>query len=90
MKPDGTIELPDGGGTIKPGDKLPNGATLTDYVTVTYEPGDGTGNTIRQLVKKNVATGLLGKDEFAPPANKVFDKWTDGQKFYEVPWSSTL
>lgn len=85
VKPDGTIELPDGGGTIKPGDKLPNGATLTDYVTVTYEPGDGTGNTIRQLVKKNVATGLLGKDEFAPPANKVFDKWTDGQKFYEVP-----
>lgn len=76
IQPDGTIELPNGG-TIGPDDKLPNDAALTDYVVVTYDPNGGTGNIIRQLLKKDEAAHLLGDDVFTAPHGSVFVNWLD-------------
>ena len=77
IQPDGTIELPNGGGTIRPDDKFPDGAALTDYVVVTYDPNGGTGNIIRQLLKKDEAAHLLGDDVFTAPHGSVFVNWLD-------------
>ena len=76
IKPDGTIVLPNNGGTIPPSNKLPDDVILTDYVVVTYEPNGGTGDVIKQVLKKNEESKVLGGDVFtAPAADQVFAKW---------------
>lgn len=47
---DGTIHLPDGGGTITPDNKLP-GATPTGYISVVYKANGGTGDDVIDLIK---------------------------------------
>ena len=76
VKPDGTIELPNGGGTIRPGDKLPDDLFSQTYVVVTYEPGNGgVGNVIREMVEVNVETWTLSGTKFTAPYGKEFDVW---------------
>lgn len=76
VKPDGTIELPNGGGTIQPGDKLPDDLFSQTYVVVTYEPGNGgVGNVIREMVEVNVETWTLSGTKFTAPYGKEFDVW---------------
>lgn len=76
VKPDGTIELPNGGGTIQPGDKLPDDIFSQTYVVVTYEPGNGgVGNVIREMVEVNVETWTLSGTKFTAPYGKEFDVW---------------
>ena len=76
VEPDGTIKLPDGT-EIGPDDRIPDDVTLTDYYVVTYEPGDGSGDVIRQIVEKGTNTTLLGADTFTAPNSKTFDGWLD-------------
>ena len=74
--PDGTIKLPAPDNTeIKPGDKIPD--QTTDYATVTFEAGAGTGNTIKQLVQKNSKINLLDESTFTAPDNHFFVGWKD-------------
>lgn len=74
--PDGTIKLPAPDNTeIKPGDKIPE--TTTTYVTVTFEAGNGTGSTIKQIVNKNSKINLLDESAFTAPANHFFVGWKD-------------
>ena len=72
--PDGTIKLPDGT-TIEPGDKLPNDVISDTYAIVTYEPNGGSGNVIRQMVKKNEAGTALSGDVFTAPRGMIFEQW---------------
>ena len=76
VKPDGTIKLPDGT-VIDPDQRIPDDVTPTDYYVVTYEPGDGSGDVIRQIVEKDTNTTLLGADTFTAPNSKTFDGWLD-------------
>ena len=76
VEPDGTIKLPDGT-EIGPDDRIPDDVTLTDYYVVTYEPGEGSGDVIRQIVEKDTDTTLLGADTFTAPNSKTFDGWLD-------------
>lgn len=76
VKPDGTIKLPDGT-VINPDKRIPDDVTPTDYYVVTYEPGDGSGDVIRQIVEKDTDTTLLGADTFTAPNSKTFDGWLD-------------
>lgn len=80
VEPDGTIKLPDGT-EVKPGDKFPE--ETTDYATVTFEAGAGTGNTIKQLVQKNSKINLLDESVFTAPANHYFVGWknADGKSY---------
>ena len=78
VKPDGTIELPknpdgSGGGTINPGDKLPEN-TPTGYITIIYQPNGGTGDVVKQLAK-NDATLKTIVNPFAAPGNATFNGW---------------
>ena len=74
--PDGTIKLPAPDNTeIKPGDKIPE--TTTAYVTVTFEAGNGTGSTIKQIVNQNSKINLLDESAFTAPANHFFVGWKD-------------
>lgn len=73
---DGTIHLPqkpDGseGGTIHPGDKLPENAPA-GTVIVTYKANGGTGDDVMQVGDGSVKT--LGQ-QHTPPANKGFVNW---------------
>ena len=73
---DGTIHLPqkpDGseGGTIKPGDKLPENAPA-GTVIVTYKANGGTGDDVLQIGDTSVKA--LGQQHTAP-ANKGFESW---------------
>lgn len=77
VEPDGTIKLPDNT-TINPDQRIPDDVTPTDYYVVTYEPGDGSGDVIRQIVEKDTDTTLLGADTFTAPNGKIFDGWLDG------------
>ena len=85
VKPDGTIELPknpdgSGGGTINPGDKLPDDVPA-GYHTVTYTDG---ANNSYQLVEDGKNATALGSSTFSPPAGKYFHKWkenTSGAEF---------
>ena len=77
VEPDGTIKLPDNT-TINPDQRIPDNVTPTDYYVVTYEPGDGSGDVIRQIVEKDTDTTLLGADTFTAPNGKIFDGWLDG------------
>ena len=75
VEPDGTIKLPDGT-VIAPDKRIPNDVTPKDYFVVTYEPGDGSGDVIRQIVaKKDTNTTLLGGDTFTAPHGKIFAGW---------------
>ena len=76
VEPDGTIKLPDNT-TINPDQRIPDDVTPTDYYVVTYEPGDGSGDVIRQIVEKDTNTTLLGADTFTAPNSKTFDGWLD-------------
>lgn len=76
VEPDGTIKLPDNT-TINPDQRIPDDVTLTNYFVVTYEPGDGSGDVIRQIVEKDTDTTLLGADTFTAPNGKTFDGWLD-------------
>lgn len=82
--PDGTIKLPAPDNTeIKPGDKIPE--TTTTYVTVTFEAGNGTGSTIKQIVNKNSKITLLDESAFTAPANHFFVGWKDADgKSYDA------
>lgn len=76
--PDGTIKLPAPDNTvIKPGDKIPD--QTTDYATVTFEAGAGTGNTIKQLVQKNSKINLLDESTFTAPTDSYFVGWKDSK-----------
>ena len=76
VKPDGTIKLPDGT-EIAPDKRIPDDVTLNNYYVVTYEPGEGSGDVIRQIVEKDTDTTLLGADTFTAPNSKTFDGWLD-------------
>lgn len=82
--PDGTIKLPAPDSTeIKPGDKIPE--TTTTYVTVTFEAGNGTGSTIKQIVNKNSKINLLDESAFTAPDNHFFVGWEDADgKSYDA------
>ena len=79
--PDGTIKLPDGT-VVKPDEKFPD--ETTDYVTVSFEAGNGSGNTIKLVVAKNSTINLLDESVFVAPANHYFIGWTDGNKTYDA------
>ena len=83
--PDGTIKLPDGT-IIKPEDKLPDDVISRDYAIVTYEPNGGSGNVIRQMLKRGEAATVLGSDTFTAPSKYDFEKWLDedNNKSYEA------
>lgn len=76
VEPDGTIKLPDGT-EIAPDKRIPDDVTPADYYVVTYEPGDGSGDVIRQIIAKDTDTTLLGADTFTAPNGKTFDGWLD-------------
>lgn len=77
VKPDGTIKLPDGT-VIAPDKRIPDDVTPTNYFVVTYEPGDGSGDVIRDVITKNADTTLRDEDTFTAPNGKIFDGWQDG------------
>ena len=77
VEPDGTIKLPDGT-VIAPDKRIPDDVTPTDYFVVTYEPGDGSGDVIRDVITKNADTTLRDEDTFTAPNGKIFDGWLDG------------
>ena len=77
VKPDGTIKLPDGT-EIAPDQRIPDDVTPTDYFVVTYEPGDGSGDVIRDVITKDADTTLRDEDTFTAPSGKTFDGWLDG------------
>ena len=76
VEPDGTIKLPDGT-EIAPDKRIPDDVTPANYFVVTYEPGEGSGDVIRQIVEKDTDTTLLGADTFTAPNSKTFDGWLD-------------
>lgn len=77
VEPDGTIKLPDGT-VIDPDKRVPDDVAPTDYYVVTYEPGDGSGDVIRDVIKKDADTTLRDEDTFTAPNGKTFDGWLDG------------
>ena len=76
VKPDGTVVLPAGGGDITPPDPdQPNPVTPpAGYVTVTYKPGAGQGEEIRQIVKKGEAFAVLAS-QFTHSSAMRFKAW---------------
>ena len=79
--PDGTIKLPDGT-VVNPDEKFPD--ETTNYVTVSFEAGAGSGNTVKLVVAKNSTINLLDESVFVAPANHYFIGWTDGNKTYDA------
>lgn len=77
VEPDGTIKLPDGT-VIAPDKHIPDDVTPTNYFVVTYEPGDGSGDVIRDVITKDADTTLRDEDTFTAPNGKTFDGWLDG------------
>lgn len=77
VEPDGTIKLPDGT-VIAPDKRIPDDVTPTNYFVVTYVPGDGSGDVIRDVITKNADTTLRDEDTFTAPNGKIFDGWLDG------------
>ena len=77
VKPDGTIVLPDRT-EIAPDQRIPDDVVPTDYFVVTYVPGDGSGDVIRDVITKNTDTTLRDEDTFTAPNGKIFDGWLDG------------
>lgn len=72
IKPDGTIELPDNGGTIKPEDKLPE-KTPDGYISVIYKANGGSGDDVICLVKNDAAITAI-KNPFSN-GNQAFKYW---------------
>ena len=79
VKPDGSIVLPGNGGTIKPGDKIDMDTNLNGYSVVIFEKGEGTGDTVKKIVK-NGNINLPAQNLFAAPANKTFSGWKTGEE----------
>lgn len=77
VEPDGTIKLPDGT-VIAPDKHIPDDVTPTNYFVVTYVPGDGSSDVIRDVIAKNADTTLRDEDTFTAPSGKTFDGWLDG------------
>ena len=77
VEPDGTIKLPDGT-VIAPDKRIPDDVTPANYFVVTYKPGDGSGDVIRDVITKNADTTLRDEDTFTAPNGKIFDGWLDG------------
>lgn len=74
IKPDGTIELPENGGTIGPEHKIPENLPK-GYVAITYD-----SNNSNQEVKKEIGkTGVLkvSGSLFTDPSNRSFAGWND-------------
>lgn len=71
---DGTIHLPDGGGDIKPDQKIPEALT-GDYIAITYDSNNGSGDVKKEIGKKGelkVAGSL-----FTHPTSAKFEGWND-------------
>ena len=71
---DGTIHLPDNGGTIGPEQKIPDALPDT-YVAITYDSNNGSGDVKKEIGKKGelkVADSL-----FTHPTNAKFEGWND-------------
>lgn len=77
VKPDGTIILPNNGGTIKPGDKLP-GATPTGYISVVYKANGGSGDDVIVLVKNGETTKAI-KNPFKAVGSAQFTGWNTAE-----------
>ena len=58
------------------------------YHTLTYAPGDGTGEPYTVMVKNGTST-TIPKNTFTAPAGKVFTGWSDGNKVYGAGASYT-
>ena len=89
VEPDGTIKLPDGT-VIDPDKRIPDDVTPTDYFVVTYEPGDGSGDVIRDVITKNADTTLRDEDTFTAPNGKTFDGWLDGATKHDAGKTLTV
>ena len=89
VKPDGTIKLPDGT-EIAPDKRIPDDVTPTDYFVVTYEPGDGSGDVIRDVITKNADTTLRDEDTFTAPSGRTFDGWLDGATKHDAGKTLTV
>lgn len=90
VEPDGTIRLPDGT-EIGPDQRIPDDVTPKNYFVVTYEPGDGSGDVIRDVITKNTDTNLRNEDTFTAPDGKTFDGWLDeAQTKHEAGKSLTV
>lgn len=89
VEPDGTIKLPDGT-VIAPDKRIPDDVTPTDYFVVTYEPGDGSGDVIRDVITKNADTTLRDEDTFTAPNGKTFDGWLDGATKHDAGKTLTV
>lgn len=86
VKPDGTIILPEPkptGTTVNPGEKFPD--ATTNYVTVTLLAGEGTGNTIKKVVKTGSKVILTDENRFTAPASKFFVGWLDSNNSFFDP-----
>ena len=79
--PDGTIELPDGT-KVTPDQPFPDVAGT--YVTVTFDAGRGSGNTVKLIVAKNIDINLLDESVFVAPANHYFVGWVSGNDTYDA------
>ena len=73
IAPDGTIHLPDNGGEIKPGHKLPD-ATPNGYVSVVYKANGGTGDDVIDLIKNDQTTINAIKNPFTN-GSQTFTGW---------------
>ncbi len=71
IKPDGSIVLPDNGGTINPGDKLPD-ATPAGYVSVVYKANGGAGDDVIVVVNGTETAAI--RNPFSN-GNQVFKNW---------------
>lgn len=89
VEPDGTIKLPDGT-EIAPDKRIPDDVTPTNYFVVTYEPGDGSGDVIRDVITKNADTTLRDEDTFTAPNGKTFDGWLDGATKHDAGKTLTV
>ena len=79
IKPDGTITLPEpqpNGTTITPDTKLPEGLTPnSDYIVITYHANNGTGESKKELGKKNELT--VKDNTFAGVNGAKFLSWNE-------------
>ena len=83
---DGTIHLPNNGGEIKPGDKLPE-KTPTGYVSVVYKANGGTGDDVIVVVAER--TTITAIDNPFTYGSQKFSGWSTtengiGGKTYAV------
>lgn len=85
IKPDGTIILPEpkpNGTEVGPDQPFPDDAG--SYVTVTFDAGSGSGNTVKLVVKNGDLINLLDESVFVAPANHYFVGWVSGNDTYDA------